>query len=152
VRRLRRVSVNPQRAQGNELQKGEREIAERVKEIANRLIVATGETYSLYVRLDPRGRQLTPEDQLVAQNRLEQGSASLRDVDIDRHLVRYLADRERFDLRPTIAVLRVMQRSLILALSNHAQRRANAISLAELHARMRPVHGSWVEWSGSNSR
>lgn len=50
-------------------------------------------------------------------------------------------------MRPTISVLRMMQRSLVLTLSDDPDRRARAISPAVLVSFIRPVYEFWAhEW------
>jgi len=123
---------------------GEREISLQLAEVSSSVLRTMSDTFQFYLELEPDGRLLSLQEQTAARERLEIGALCLRDVDENRDLVRYSASQEHSDFRPSISFLRVMQRSLMLALSTDPTRRGRAISLRELRALARPVHEFWA--------
>lgn len=132
------------RAEYDAMLPGQQEITLRLIEISNLVLKTMSDTFRFYLDLEPDGRLLSAQERTAARERLEIGALCLRDADENRELVRYSAAKEGFDFRPSISILRIMQRSLILALSEDSTRRGRAISLRELRALMRPIHEFWA--------
>jgi len=134
------------RADFDALLGGEQEIAVRAKELGELLRETTFETYRFYRDIAPDGRELTADERAAALERLELGAICSRTVDRDRDIVEHVA--EGFDLRPTLAALRSLQHSLVLALSEDAALRSRAMTVDELQARLRPVYEFWLDVLG----
>jgi hypothetical protein len=117
--------------------------AKRIDALADLVIVTMAETFKLYRELDPDGRELTDAEAAAVRERLEAGARCGRALDSERELIGLAAGE--IDLRPALGVVRLMQHSLTLALSDDPGRRARAIPLDELKERIRPVHAQWVE-------
>jgi hypothetical protein len=135
-------------ADRNALRPGEKEIADRGREIAEQLAITVGRTAGLYAELVPDGRELTPREAAAAREQLEAVAICLRDIHHDRDIIDRFAEEGRrigrdADMRPTISVLRMMQRSLALALSEDPARRAHVMPIDELRKFVVPVHRFW---------
>jgi hypothetical protein len=130
---------------------GEEEIALRGRDIAGELgVVATG-VLKFYFELVPDGHELADDQRTVVREQLEVGTVCLRRIQPDLDVISFLADEGRrvgqdLDMRPTIAVLRVMLRSLALMLSEDPSRRALAIPLDELREFVIPVVRFWQDF------
>jgi hypothetical protein len=123
---------------------GEREIALRAVELRRTIVITMSDTAGAYGRLKPDGRELDQRERAVARERLEEGARCLRRMDRNEDIVDYLVEvgqetGQNMDLRPFINVLRTMQRSLVLALSDQPTRRQRAASVAELAPVVRGV-------------
>jgi hypothetical protein len=143
----RRLSARHARQRGARLARG-RSGARVPKKVGDLLGVTTGDTLTFYLRLAPNGRKLGPDEKQAAEARLGVGAECLRVVDENRELIVRLAVEGKplgtdTDLRPTIALLRAMQRSLTLALSDQANRRKMAMRTDELRARTEPIYETW---------
>jgi hypothetical protein len=107
-----------------------------------------GNTFLFYVRLAPGGRELDDGERRRADELLGAGAASLRVVDEQRELITRLAlEGQRSgtdtDLRPTASLLRSLQRSLVLALSDDSDLRKLAMTVDEVKARAEPIYDTW---------
>jgi hypothetical protein len=121
---------------------------QRPKKVGDVLAVTTGDTFTFYLRLVPDGRELGPVETQRAQERLGAGAECLRVVDEKRELILRLAEEGQnsgadTDLRPTISMLRSMQRSLVLAISEDPSRRKMAMPTDELKARAEAIYETW---------
>jgi len=126
-------------------------VAERVTEMAEMLLVTFGQTAVSYVRLAPDGRELTEDDRSDALERLETGGRCLRRLQANWNVVQFLAEQENergqlLDLRPTIMVQRVMNRSLVLSLSRDQALRMRAISAPDLGDLVIPIRAFWKDF------
>lgn len=135
-------------ARGNALKLGDREIAERGREIAEQLARTVGSTAGFYSELAPDGRELAPGEAEAAREQLEVATVCLRSIHSDRDIIDFFAEEGRrvgrdSDMRPTISVLRMMQRSLALALSDDPAHRAYVMPIEELREFVIPVHRFW---------
>jgi hypothetical protein len=117
--------------------------AQRLDALADLVVITMAETFKLYLRLGPDGRELTAAEAGEVRERLEAGARCGRALDAERELIE-LASSE-IDLRPALGAVRLMQHSLTLALSDSPDRRARAMPVDELKERMRPVHAQWVD-------
>jgi hypothetical protein len=107
-------------------------------EVVEMLALALGETFRLYAEIDPDGRRLSTGERRIVRERLEANAVSLRWANGKGHLLSRLADESGRDFRPMIEVLRMMQRSLALALSTDQLRRMRAISFRDLAGFVKP--------------
>jgi hypothetical protein len=121
---------------------------ERAKELTERLVMTTIETVRFYQQLAPVGRELAGDARKTVHERLDRNGLCLRDAHTDRDLLAYLAVKEGIDFRSTVEVLRLVQRSLVLALSDDPGRRARAISEDKLVSFFRPVYEFTAELWG----
>jgi hypothetical protein len=101
-------------------------------EVVEKLALAVGKTFSLYADIDPDGRPLRKSDRRLVHERLEENAVNLRWLTHERKLLSDLADERGRDFRPMVQVLRMMQRSLVLALSADPLRRMRATSVTDL--------------------
>ena len=130
------------------LKPGEEEVAERGLEIAEKLARTVGKAAGFYAELAPDGRELAPREAAAVREQLTAVTICLRRIHPDRDIVEFFAEEGRrlgrdSDLRPTISVLRMMQRSFGLALSDDPVRRGQAMRVEELRKFMIPVHRFW---------
>ncbi len=84
----------------------------------------------------------------AAREQLEAAAVCLRSIRSDRDIIDFIAEEGRrigrdSDLRPTISVSRMMQRLLVLVLSEDATHRAPAMPIEELRRFVIPVHLFW---------
>ncbi len=84
----------------------------------------------------------------AAREQLEAVTVCLRSIHPDRDIIDFFAEEGRrvgqdSDMRPTISVLRMMQRSLALALSDDQANRAHAMPIEELREFVIPVLRFW---------
>jgi hypothetical protein len=119
------------------MSEGERELAERALDLREDLLLTAGDTAGLYGRLDPAGKELTDDQKTEVTARLGAGAACLRRMQKDWDIIEYLVrvgkeTSQNMDLRPAVAFLRTMQRSLILAASDNPQRRQHAAPARDL--------------------
>jgi hypothetical protein len=122
----------------------EREIALRAKRLRRLVIFTMSETAGYYGRLKPDGRELDDDERTATRARLETGAMCLRSVARDWDIIEFLVrageqTRQDLDLRPAVGVLRMMQRSLILALSEDDERRERVAPTSELAPLVRSV-------------
>jgi hypothetical protein len=116
---------------------GELEGAERARDVALQIGRTFSRAFLTYTEIAPDGRSLTSEDAAAARQQLLAITLCLCEIRTDQDLIDWLAGyslraRKDKDVRSTIAVMRMMQRSYGLALSNDADRRKSAISSKEL--------------------
>lgn len=124
---------------------GEEELILAGKEMTEQLALTMTETFRFYTKtLAPDGRELSAEERAAVKERLDAGVLALRAARVNRDFIAYILAEEDFDVRSTISVLRMMQRSLVLALSADPDRRARAISPAVLVSFIRPVYEFWA--------
>jgi hypothetical protein len=123
----------------DELQPGEQEIVLHFDALVDRLVHAVADSAEFYVGLAPDGRELDAGEAADAQRWLGELARIGRTLDRERDLVAEVADGG-FDMRPTIALIQSIKRSLVLALSESPERRARAIPVPELQARAQPVY------------
>lgn len=100
-----------------------------------------------YRQLDPSGRELTQRELVAARDRLEEGAACLRRVQREHAALECFVTRQStpIELRSTITVLRVLQRSMVLATSDEPSRREKAISVRDVTALIRPIYEYWMQ-------
>jgi hypothetical protein len=134
----------PRRSSGEgtrtSLEPDEQEVTRRAKELTERLGSIMLQTVSVYQSLAPDGRTLSSQEQSAACSSLEAGALCLRRAHVDRALLTYIAVKEGIDFRPMVELLRMTQRSLVLALSGDPQQRTHAISAENLVAFLEPVY------------
>jgi hypothetical protein len=128
---------------------GEREVALRANELVKLLGLTMSETAGFYAELKPDGQELDADHKAKVRQRAELIAQCLRTLEADRDILDAVtADGERVgqdaDLQPTVSVLRVLQRSLIVAASEDPGRRARAIPIPEAR---RLVLGVWTFWT-----
>jgi len=132
------------------LETGPRGIAIRAREVGDQIARALGKAAGFYADLEPDGRELTPNEAAAVREHLEAVTICLRSIQPDRDIIDFTAAEGRrlgrdSDLRPTISVLRMMQRGLGLALSEDPARRASAMPVEELREFVIPVQRFWSE-------
>lgn len=126
------------------------EAGRRVKEITEQLGRAAGEAAAVYNEIGPNGRKLSHRDEVKAREQLFAITNCLRDIHNDEDVIVLLAADGRrtgrnTDLRPTIALMRMMQRGLGLALSGDPLRRQKAMPVTEIARFAGPVARFWRE-------
>jgi hypothetical protein len=126
----------------------EREIGLRLVALTHNLILVTGDTFRFYEDLAPDGHELSSEERGQVTERLELATLCLRELNVDSDLLSNLAGQGKLDFRPAVAVLRMMQRNLVLVLSNNPERRAQAISGPELIPYVRSAYDFFAEAYG----
>jgi hypothetical protein len=114
----------------------------RFDALERRVIDALGGASAFFPSLAPDGRRLSEPEREAARDRLLDLAEAGRDADAGRDLVDAFA--ERFDLRPSLLLLRSMVSGLVLRLSEDPARREQAIPLPELGARLVPVRDGWA--------
>lgn len=122
----------------------------RARQIADQLAKAFGEAGAVYNDLAPDGRVLSSSEARNAQDQQLAMTICLRDIHDDDDIIAALvADGQRrgrdADLRPTIALMRIIQRSFGLALSDDEDRRRQAMPLEEMAKFAAPVARFWRE-------
>jgi hypothetical protein len=127
---------------------GMREQRLRADEVGNRLARTVTEAAQGYNELAPDGRELSAADASRARELLVAVARSLREIHEDDELIRTVAeDGQRrgrdTDLRPTISLIRMIQRGLVLALSEDPTRRKQAMPLNEMAEFAVPVTTFW---------
>ena len=105
-----------------------------------------------YTGLAPDGRQLSDDETSATHEWLELVTVCLRKVQANYDVVLFLADLGeeaglQRDLRPTISLLRMVQRSLTLTLSDDSSRRVAAMPLAEFRNYFLPVGRFWTDFA-----
>jgi hypothetical protein len=121
----------------------------RATELRDMLVSAWSETIGLYARLAPNGRKPTAGERAEILERLECDAVCPRTLDRDRDAIQFLVmdgqqTRRDYEVRPTIVVLRIVQRNLVLALSDDPNRRNRAIRIERLAALARPINDFWL--------
>lgn len=129
----------------------ELEVAERAREVALQIGRTFSKAFLTYTEIAPDGRSLTSANAIAARQQLLAITLCLRELRTDQDLIDWLAaptprTRKDTDVRPTIAVMRMMQRSYGLALSEDADRRKSAISPKELGQFVLPLHLFWQKF------
>jgi hypothetical protein len=114
------------------------------------LAKAGGHAAAVYTKLAPDGRELTTAEASTAREELVSVTVGLRSIHPDRDLIRAIAavgprQHRDTDFRPTISLLRMMQRGFALALSDNPDRRTQAMPRDELGRFAVPVHRFWQE-------
>jgi hypothetical protein len=117
------------------------DLTERFDALEGRVIDALGDASAFFPSLAPEGRRLSETEREAARDRLVDLAEAGRDADEARDLVDAFAGR--FDLRPSLLLLRSMVSGLVLRLSEDPARREQAIPLPELGARLVPVRDGW---------
>lgn len=118
----------------NVMRRGDQKFAQDASEVMQELTECFVHTFELYRELAPDGPELRQKERRAVRNRLEANAVRLREVQAKAELVEYLALKRSMDFRPVVEVVRMMQRSLILALSDDPLRRRRAISRQDLQA------------------
>jgi hypothetical protein len=136
-RKAERVTVTNQR------------LKTRGSEIVQLLLPTVGAAARVYSELSPDGRELSESEAAAAQAQLLAITTCLRSIQPDADVIEAFAltGRRRSrdaDLRPTISVMKMMQRGYGLALSNDPDRRAQAITIRELGPFLVPVRDFWA--------
>jgi hypothetical protein len=121
----------------------EMEAARRADALGDLALDTLSKTFKLYLRIAPDGRELDPAEAEEARLQVEACARTGRALDADRELVALLAGE--FDLGPSLAMIRVMQHSLLLALSDDPARRALAMPVPQVQERMAPVYSHWQQ-------
>jgi len=101
------------------------------------------DTFRFYVELGPDGRRLGEPEATATKERLAQGASCGRVLDVERRCRTVRADEAELVLA-TLGVLRAMQRSMVLALSDDGYERARAMAVSQLKTRMQPVQARWL--------
>lgn len=117
-------------------------------ELLNLLVRTWIRTLSFYRRLSPEGAELDEEQRADARERLNAGAACLRQLAGNRatfnDLVAAKGSRNGVDLSRIVVVLRIMQRSLVLALSAYPTRRERAIENDQLAPEVLRLRDLWL--------
>ena len=127
---------------------GELELAKRASEIARQVGLTCAHAFRTYTEIVHDGRPLTPEEAETAGQQLLAITLCLRDIHDDQDIIDWLATtgaraRKDKDIRPTIAFMRVIQRSYGLALSQDASRQRLAIPPRDLAEYAVPLLRFW---------
>jgi hypothetical protein len=125
-----------------------REQRTRSNEVGNLLGRTIAEAAGFYNELAPDGRQLSATDAARARQILVSVASSLRAIHDDDELIRIAAEDGKrrgrdTDLRPTVSLTRMIQRGLVLALSEDPARRKQAMPLTEMAKFAVPVARFW---------
>lgn len=134
----------------DQLQAGEQEVVAHYDLLVGRIIDTATGVFELYLKLELNGRELGPEERAAVSRKLAEVARLGRALDDDRDLVLLMAEGG-FDMRPSIAFLRTLQHSLVLALSEAPERRVRAIGSDDLKARARTVYLQWKELQGKDA-
>lgn len=126
--------VDPPAGKASEAQE---ELSERFEELIDLLGFTLNEALDFFIPLGKGG----DFDEDAARDRMEELAVCLRAFDTDRGLA--AAFTERFDVRPTLALLRTMVQGLVLRLSEDPARRAQFIPTPELGWRIGLIHEQW---------
>jgi hypothetical protein len=120
---------------------------ERAVELRDLLMWTWSETAIFYRGLRADGRELSEDEADASRERLRVGAACLRRIDLEREAIDSLAAKGRkdMDFGLTITLLRMMQRSLVLAISDEPARRAQTISMWRLDGTLLPVRAHWLQ-------
>jgi hypothetical protein len=104
----------------------------RARELVASIDETMTETAVFYRALAPDGRKLSQRERAQALDRIRAGAVCARTIDTEHDVIPE-DDHEFF--RPGYALLRSMQRSLALAVSDDPVRRKKAMPLSEMQAR-----------------
>jgi hypothetical protein len=116
------------------------------KALRDDLVLISSQSFRFYCDLGAHGRELSDEERQAACERLRLDAICLRRVARERWKLDLLAARgvSAMTVEPTIFVVRAIQRSLVLALSDDPERRQRAVPSEELGGWYRPVFGFWM--------
>lgn len=133
------------------LKPGETEIAVRGREIAEALLSAVGEAAAFYAELAPDGRELSGKTATRVRAHQTALAVCLRDIQSDHDVIAFLAEHgervhHNLDMRPTISLARMMQRSFGLASSKHPARRVQAMPAKEMAKFAAPIYRFWRDF------
>jgi hypothetical protein len=107
------------------------ELADRFMAARKRLLETLVATGKAFLQIGPEGRELSESERVELRTRLIADARCLRELDHERSLISEMAPQERrLDIRPAISLVRRLDRSMILALSEDPdlRRRSGATS------------------------
>ena len=120
--------------------------ATRGRELINELGHSWISGAGLYMRLAPHGAELTHSDHAAVRQQLISSASTLRALGAEQSALETFLDQQspRIDVRRTLTLLRVINRNLVLAISDDPRRRSNAIPASDLASLARPVYDYWM--------
>jgi hypothetical protein len=120
----------------------EREVGERLVQLGDRVLKTWSACLEAYVRIAPGGGALGAADAAELRGHLVRLARCGRHLAVERELVDFAAGGE-LDLRSSRDLIRAMRHSIVLALSDDPDARAQAMSADEIKARALPVYEEW---------
>jgi hypothetical protein len=120
----------------------------RATQIGERVGSVLAGAATTYNELAPDGRRLSETEANRAREQIIALALCFREIHDDGEFIAAIAERDRLrgkdaDLRPTISLMRMIQRGLLLALSDDPSRRRHAMPLDEMAKFAIPVANFW---------